>query len=328
MTSRASTEGPVGVPTTAAGGFVLVALAAALWGSDALFRRGLALELPSSTVVVYEHLILAMITLPLLWRGRHTLRRFDTGDWAAVAVIGAGASALATLLFTAAFRYGDPTTPLLLQKLQPLVAIAAAALLLRERLMPRFAIYFLVAVGAAFLVSFPDPTAVTVASTTPALLAIGAASLWGLGTVLGRRLRARTDAMTLTALRFTVGLPAAAVFVALDEGLAGFAAVTGGDLVPLLLLAFVPGLAALLIYYRGLGHTPASLATLAELAFPLAAITINYVAFDARLVTTQWVGVGLLTATITGMSLLSRTRDSTTLGVAAAPPESLAAPLR
>jgi hypothetical protein len=46
-----------------AGGFVLVAAAAALWGSDALFRRGLALELPSSTVVVYEHAILVVLTL-------------------------------------------------------------------------------------------------------------------------------------------------------------------------------------------------------------------------------------------------------------------------
>jgi len=33
-------------------GFVLVAAAAALWGSDALFRRGLASDLPAAAVVL------------------------------------------------------------------------------------------------------------------------------------------------------------------------------------------------------------------------------------------------------------------------------------
>ena len=42
----------------------------------------------------------------------------------------AGASAVATALFTQAFRYGDPVTPLVLQKLQPVIAVVAAALLL------------------------------------------------------------------------------------------------------------------------------------------------------------------------------------------------------
>ena len=292
-----------------------MAIAAALWGSDALFRRGLALELPSSTVVVYEHAILVVLTLPLLVKAIRTLRGYDAKDWAALIVIGAGASAVATLLFTAAFRYGDPTTPLLLQKIQPLVAVGGASLLLGERLLPRYGLYFVVAVAGAFLISFPDPTSVTIAAAAPALLAVGAAALWGLGTVLGRHLTAKTDFKSLTALRFAVGLPAAAAFVLLDQGSPGFVAVRASDLIPLFLLALIPGLLALLLYYRGLGTTPASLATLAELAFPLSAVTINYIAFDATLTGTQWLGLGVLTATITVMSLLSRRRSNEALGV-------------
>lgn len=45
-------------------GFALVAAAAALWGSDALFRRGLAIELPAAAVVFVEHAILVALTLP------------------------------------------------------------------------------------------------------------------------------------------------------------------------------------------------------------------------------------------------------------------------
>jgi len=119
-------------------GFTLVALAAALWGSDALFRLGLALQLPAAAVVFAEHLILVVVTLPLLRRGLQAARSFVFRDWLALVVIGAGASAAATVFFTQAFVYGNPTTPLLLQKLQPVFAVAAAHLLLGERLLRRY----------------------------------------------------------------------------------------------------------------------------------------------------------------------------------------------
>lgn len=297
------------------GGFVLVVSAAALWGTDAVFRRGLALDLPSSTVVVYEHAILVALTLPLLIKAVRSLSGYTAKDWAALIVIGAGASAVATLMFTASFRYGHPTTPLLLQKLQPLVAIGGASLLLSERLLPRYGLYFVLAVAGAFLISFPDPTAVTISAAAPAILAVGAAALWGLGTVLGRHLTVKTDFKALTALRFAVGLPAAAAFVLIDQGSPGFVAVRSSDILPLLLLALIPGLLALLLYYRGLGTTPASLATLAELAFPLAAVTTNYLAFHIGLTATQWVGLAVLTGTITVMSLLSHRQSDQSLGV-------------
>ena len=41
-----------GARTGAVPGVALVGLAAALWGTDGLFRRGLALELPAATVVI------------------------------------------------------------------------------------------------------------------------------------------------------------------------------------------------------------------------------------------------------------------------------------
>lgn len=295
-------------------GFILVAVAAALWGSDALFRRGLALELPASTVVFYEHLILVAVTAPLLPRAWRTTRHYAARDWMALLLIGAGASAVATLLFTAAFRYGDPTTPLLLQKLQPLVAVAGASLLLRERLQPRYWVYFVLGLAGAYLVHLSDPSSPSIAAAVPALLAVGAASLWGLGTVLGRHLTSKTDFASLTALRFAVGLPAAGIATAIDEGGTGFSVVAAGDLLPLVLLALVPGLMSLLVYYRGLTRTPASLATLAELAFPISAVTVNYAVFGTVLESTQWVGLLLLSGTITIMGLLSQRRRES-LGV-------------
>jgi DME family drug/metabolite transporter len=81
-------------------GFLLVAAGAALWGTDGLFRRGLALELPAPVVVFWEHLILVAITVPLLVRFIRNRPRLTGQDMSALLFVGAGASAVATILFT------------------------------------------------------------------------------------------------------------------------------------------------------------------------------------------------------------------------------------
>lgn len=301
MAARAPSQ--TSSPHTASG-LPLVVIASALWGTDALFRRGLALELPATTVVVYEHLILALVTLPVLrripWR---TLTRTDR--WCLL-LIGGGASAVATILFTASFRYGDPNTPLLLQKLQPLIALVAARLILGERLRPRFAAYAAAGLGGAWLITFADPFAVRADHLTAGALAAAAAALWAMGTVLGRRMTTSLTPPQLTAARFGIGLPAALVAMAVLDGPGQLSAVGVDDLLPLVLLALVPGLAALTLYYRGLRTTPASAATLGELAFPAAALALNFVAFGATVTATQAAGIVLLGATLVVMSRAGR----------------------
>ena len=296
-------------------GIALVALAAALWGTDALFRRGLALELPAATVVFFEHIVLVLLTVPWLLRSWRRVASLGLGDLFALLLIGAGASATATILFTMAFSYGDPNTPLLLQKLQPLVAVLGARLLLGEALLSRYWLFLVAGLGGAYLIAFPDPLQVSVSQLAPALLAVGAAALWGMGTVLGRRLSARLEFRELTAWRFAIGLPAAGLIWILQKGAP--VGVTGGqDLLAIVMLALVPGLGAMLLYYRGLSRTPASAATLAELAFPVSAALVNYLAFGAVLTLSQWAGMVLLAGAITWMSWLGA-RDPKQVGVVA-----------
>lgn len=286
-------------------GVALVGLAAALWGTDGVFRQGLALELPAATVVAWEHAIVVLLLTPFLGRAWRAWRSLTGRDRIAVVVIGAGASAIATTLFTAAFTYGDPVTPLLLQKLQPLVAVGAAHLLLGERLTPRFVWFLIGGLGGAWLITFADPTGVTAPAAVAGALAVGAATLWALGTVLGRGLATQVPFTELTVLRFAVGLPAAAVIAVGIDG-PGALAISGPQVGPLLALALVPGLAGLLLYYRGLRTTPASAATIAELTFPLTAIVLGAVALGATLTASQWIGVGILVTTITVLALLAR----------------------
>ena len=85
----------------------------------------------------------------------------------------------------------------------------------------------------------------------PALLAVGAAALWGMGTVLGRRMSSKLDFQALTAWRFTIGLPASwLIWTVETDGLV--APLSGNDTAAIVLLAMIPGLAAMLMYYRGL----------------------------------------------------------------------------
>lgn len=273
------------------------------------------MEVPSSTLVFLEHVVLVIVVSPILLRSVNQLRTLTKADWLAAAVIGAGSSALATVLFTSAFRYGDPTTPLLLQKVQPLIAVGGAALLLGER--PRFRFTWFLTAGllGAYLLSFRDPVEVSVSALMPALLALGAASLWGLGTVMGRHLTSKLSFSVIASLRFALGLPMLAVLVALSGEPSGLADISRSDVVAIVLLALVPGLLALMVYYEGLQATPASAATLAELAFPVSAVTLNYLVFGTTLSPTQWVGLLLLVLTIVTMTLVSRSNDEESLGI-------------
>jgi drug/metabolite transporter (DMT)-like permease len=167
------------------------------------------------------------------------------------------------------------------------------------------------------------------------LLALGAAVLWGMGTVLGRKLIPTIEFKQLTALRFLIGLPATAIVVTIVNDWPSWSHIRAGDwigtaevpsgaVVPggLILVAAIPGFFALLSYYRGLRTTPAISATLAELAFPLTAVVVNRI-FELDFVppdTSQWVGVGILAAAITAMGVVSASMRRDALGVTVTTP--------
>src|SRR4028119_667090 len=271
---HAGSFGGVGLGT----GVLLVALGAALWGTDGVLRVPLLREMSPAAIVLGEHVILLLYSVPAVVIGWASLRRLRASGWLALLVIGWGGSALATLLFTAAFAMGDPTVAILLQKVQPLFAIVLAQVLLEERLRLAYWPIFAAAMVGAYLVSFGNLSpfaALGSEAGAGALLALGAALLWGSSTALGRFVLRDVHFHALTGARLLLALVPLTV-IALAQGSlgemgAGFASRPGR----LLLLALVPGLLGLLLYYRGLSSTRASHATLAELAFPATAVALN-----------------------------------------------------
>src|ERR671911_106963 len=243
------------------GGYVsvlLVAVGAAMWGTDGILRVPLLEVASPSQIVLLEHLVLLLYSVPAVVLGWRFFRGLGAAQWVALLVIGWGGSALATLLFTTALDVGNPTVVILLQKTQPLFAIALAAILLRERLGWAYWPCFAVAMVGTYMISFGNLgpfTALGSAELLPAALALGAALLWGSSTVLGR-------------------------LVLKDVP---FYALTGARL-----------LLALLLYYRGLTGTRASYATLAELAFPATAVVLNWTFLGVGVSANQILGFVLL----------------------------------
>lgn len=278
----------------------LIALAASLWGFSAVLREPLAQDLPALTIVVAEHVVLVIVLLPWLVPSVRAFLGCTPRTQLGVLVIGAGSSALATTMFTAAFRLGDPITPQVLQKLQPVLAILLAALILGERVTRRFPLFAVPAIVGAWLLAFPEPFGVQVQGAQAAALAVGAALLWAAGTVLGRMVSAELAFLHVTTLRFAFGFLTLVVLVALTETSVTMPA----EFVPrLVALALIPGLLALVLYYFGLRQTPAMRATLAELAFPLTAAAVGVTMLDGHLDGSQWLGFGVVLVSVVVLAL-------------------------
>ena len=296
---------------------VLVAVAATLWASDIYFRNQLVTHLTPTQIVVAEDALITLFLLPVLIRSSRELRHLGLRGWIAVGIIAAGAQSLATILFTASFQqaatYNVFAETFVLQQTQPLIAILLAWLVLGERRRPWFWPAVALALIGVYLVLFAqDPRAPVSAlqkgRLEVGLLALGAAALWASGTVFGRYALGSISFWSITSLRFTLALPILVAITLVQYGFGGFSHYRFSDFVPnLLAIALVPGLLALLLYYRALSRTPASLATIAEMAYPVAATLIasvpRPVGFGQPVYGSQLVGTALLIGVIILLNL-------------------------
>ena len=276
-------------------GVVLVSLAAAMWGLDGLIRKPLSSSTSAFTIVFGEHVVLVALTLPLLVPAFRALYRAGPAYVAAGVAVGAGASAIATILFTKALFHGDFITVVVLQKAQPLIVVLGAWLVLREQPRPGFAWFLLPALAGIWLVALHHPLAPHARGLIPIAETLGAAALWGMGTVFGRLLARRLAFEHVTTVRFAFGLVASACALPI-VGAARFS--SAHDSFWIAVLALVTGLFALGLYYYGLQRTPALLSALGELAFPVTASLVGIYVFDSSLRWTQWIGVAVTVAVI------------------------------
>lgn len=288
-------------------GALAVVIAALLWSVDGLLRRNLY-SLPPSVIVFWEHMLGLVFLVPFLWSTRSKFRELTRKQWWAMALVALLSGALGTILYTAALgqiNYINFSVVVLLQQLNPIFAIATAAVLLREKLSPRFLGLSALALAGAYLVSFPDMTVnlhTGKGTVVAALYAAGAAASWGVGTAFSKYALKGTSYPHVTAARFGLTALISLFFVLGSGSAAAISELTQTQFFYLLAITCSTGLVALLIYYYGLQRVAASRAAILELAWPLSAVIIGWLFLHQGLTPTQALGAILLFVTTYSMT--------------------------
>ncbi len=297
-------------------GSVAVVAAALLWSVDGLLRRHLY-TLPAPVIVFWEHAFGFILLLPIIIWSWKAFKKLTRRQWLAIGFVSLLSGAAGTILYTAALgriQYIPFSVVVLLQQLNPIFAIAASALLLRERLTRRFVALSAVALVAAYFATFPDIKinfATGNGTAIAALFAVGAAACWGVGTAFSKYALKGTSSLHITAARFGITMLFALVFVGLSGSAGAMGSITFDQFKYLIAITFSTGLVALLIYYFGLKRVKASRAAILELAWPASAVLIGYIWLDQGLTWSQGIGALVLTGAI---YLIARdTRDTVTI---------------
>ncbi|MFA6513573.1 MAG: DMT family transporter, partial [Patescibacteria group bacterium] len=132
-------------------GPLLIIIAASMWALDGIIRRSL-FTLPSITIVFYEHLFGAAILLPYLIL---TFRKegLTKKEFFLMLFISMFSGVLGGLWFTTALlktNFISFSVVYLIQKLQPIFAISAAAIFLKEKITKSYIKWAIVALAAAY----------------------------------------------------------------------------------------------------------------------------------------------------------------------------------
>lgn len=286
-------------------GIFLVILACTFWALDTLIRYPLMQSsIGAITIVFYEHLILTAIVIVVFFKSFKKIIIVKKRHYFYFFIVGGVGSALATLAFTRAFYFLNPSLVILLQKFQPIIAIFLAQFVLGEKINKRFIAWASVCLIGGLLVSYEDVLNVMNSSKNfkelffhnnallgYALVAISVIG-WGSSTVFGKKLgkEGYTDEQIMAA-RFITGFICLTPFaMQIDEIFTHNIEIMG----KITLMVLVSGFLAMWVFYQGLRRISARSCSLAEMFFPFMAVIINWLFLGATLTPIQLIGGGLL----------------------------------
>jgi len=286
-------------------GTLLVILACLLWGMDTLIRYPLVDRgIHPVTIVFLEHCFLTLIFSTGLITQIKRIGELKLVDLFSFLIIGGFGSAIATVAFTESFQYLNPSLVILLQKLQPIVAIVLASLVLNEEIKKEFIIWTVVCLIGGLLVSSPDierfyhlmVSNMGTVTSDFALKGYGLVAVsiigWGATTVFGKRLSlAGFEPKTIMGGRFLTGLLVLIPFVQWNRSLI---LPNGEDYLKILIMVIISGALAMWFYYQGLKRLPAKTTAIAEMFFPFFAIIVNWIFLGKQLTELQLLGGAIL----------------------------------
>ena len=290
----------------------------------------------SAFIVLIEHIVGTIIVAILLFsRKAHQrlyqqLLSFDRRDWLSFVLVSMG-SGLGLYFFMLALAYGNPTIAILLQKSQPLITLAFAMMIMREKPTKFYYLALIASLVGIYFMVFELFGEGSSNELLAALFSLIAAGFWGSNTVWGRILTDKVDYWNLTTLRYIggtiilvgfnliVGAYTNQNFALLNETIntfwvpwprellsSDFQILMNGLIAIILVTIFTGGIIPLSLYYFGLRWSRASVGGLAELAFPLLAIFVNFIFLGFELTGWQIVGAIILLTVVSAMSYVNR----------------------
>ena len=237
-------------------GPLLIVIAASMWALDGIIRRSL-FTLPPITIVFYEHLFGALILLPYLII-TFKKERLTRKEFFLLLFIAMFSGVLGTLWFTTALlktSFISFSVVYLIQKLQPIFAISAAAIVLKEKITKSYIKWAVLALVAAYFVTFKNGYinfATGAGTIIAALYALGAAFAWGSSTAFSKLALIKRPSIYITSLRFFLTSILALGMVFIMGQSKSLSTPTISQFGRFLLIAVSTGMVSVAIYYRGL----------------------------------------------------------------------------
>lgn len=286
-------------------GTFLVILACLFWALDTIIRYPLVERgLNPITIVFYEHVLLTIVFSLGTLSAFKRIGELKLADVFSFLIIGGLGSAVATVCFTESFQYLNPSLVILLQKLQPIVVILLARIVLGEELKMQFLVWAFICLVGGVLISAPDLMRffdlvrndfgkVTSDGALKGYSLVGISILgWGSATVFGKRLTTvGFDTKSIMAGRFLIGLLVLIPFVKWNESLI---LSDGQDYLRIAIMVLISGALAMWLYYQGLKRMSAKTTAIAEMFFPLFAVMVNWFFLGKQLSDIQLLGGGVL----------------------------------
>jgi drug/metabolite transporter (DMT)-like permease len=282
-----------------------VGLAALLWSTDSVVRfMGMQKAHPVFFILA-EHVLAVLLLLLWVVLRKKPLFALSPKQWFSAVFCGVAGSAVAMVFFSTSITLMNPSVAILLQKLQPIFVTFFAMIFLGEKPMKHFLFFSVISIFCAGVLSLEGVDLKMLSDQLQwkgLFFAVAAGILWAGSTVAGKALSENTDTVVITFWRFFFGWVAlmlqCLILRQIDFQHVWTVLQDKDVIIYTVYLSLVPGLLAMLLYYRGMSRTKATVVGVIELIYPLSACVLNAIFLGSTLSSSQMTAGGILIFTV------------------------------
>ena len=295
-------------------GSIFIIIAAMMWGIDGIlltpsyFTKFQFFDV--NFIVFIAHAIPTIILSIFFSKQYKYLKTFTKSDYLFFILIALFGGTIGTLSLVKALELSNYTPysiVILIQKTQPIFAILLAIFLLKEKPSKNFYVVAVIALIAIYFLTFEfkSPVLLKQNNLLAVLYSLLAAFSFGSSTVFGKKVVYKFSFLTSTFYRFFFTTIITMLFVIFSETTRNTITqyTQNKNLMGLSLFISIFGLLAILIYYNGLKHVKATIATFCELAFPITSVVTEAIIYKRFLSPIQLVAAIVLVTVILYLNL-------------------------